>query len=64
MRNSNGYGGVSKLPENRRRPFRARITTDWQGKQCYKPPGYYATREEAMSTLAEYNKPPMTWIIG
>jgi integrase len=38
MRNPNGYGGVSKLPENRRRPFSTRITTGWQGKQCYKTP--------------------------
>lgn len=59
MRNPNGYGGVSKLPGNRRRPWRARITTSMTGgRQQYATLGYYATREEALIALAEYNKHP------
>lgn len=59
MRNPNGYGGISKLPGNRRRPWRVRVTTSRVGgKQTYKAVGYYATREEAMIALAEYNKHP------
>lgn len=59
MRNPNGYGGVSKLPGNRRRPWRVRITASRAGgKQQYQTVGYYATREEAMIALAEYNKHP------
>lgn len=59
MRNPNGYGGVSKLPGNRRKPWRVRITTSMTGgKQTYKTLGYYPTREEALIALAEYNKHP------
>ena len=37
MRMSNGFGGVVKLGENRRKPFAARITSGWEdGKQKYK----------------------------
>lgn len=64
MRNPNGWGSVHKLPGNRRRPWRARITSGWRvdddGKhrQTYKTIGWYATREEAMTALAEYNANP------
>lgn len=64
MRNPNGWGSVHKLPGNRRRPWRARITSGWtvdedgKHRQQYKTIGWYATREEAMTALAEYNANP------
>jgi integrase len=64
MRNPNGWGGVSKLPGNRRRPWRVRITSGWtadedgKARQQYKTIGYYSSREEAMTALAEYNSNP------
>lgn len=37
MKNPNGCGGISKLPGNRRKPYRVRLTAGWQqhdnGKQ-------------------------------
>ena len=30
MKNPNGYGGVSKLPGNRRKPYRVRLPAGWQ----------------------------------
>lgn len=63
MRNPNGYGGVSKLPGNRRRPYRARVTVGWSERdgtriQQYATIGYYATRSEALLALADYNRCP------
>lgn len=63
FRNPNGYGTVKKLGGKRRRPFAVYVTTGWKmqdglGKQIQKPIGYYATRQEAMIALAEYNKNP------
>lgn len=65
MRNPNGYGSVSNIGGNRRRPWRVRITTGWEyneetgrAKQLTATIGYYATRQEAMIALAEYNKDP------
>ncbi len=63
MRNPNGYGGISKLPGNRRRPFRARVTVGWTEReggrvQRYATIGYFATRGEAMMALADYNRAP------
>lgn len=65
MRNPNGYGGISFLGANRRRPFRVRVTTGWEyneksgrQRQKYAVLGYYATRKEAMIALADYNKQP------
>lgn len=45
---------------NRRRPYRVRVTTEWErgGLQKYKTIGYYADPKEAMMALAEYNKNP------
>lgn len=61
MRNPNGYGNISKLSGKRRRPFRVRVTTGWadDGRQLYKPIGYFKTRPEAMLALAEYHKNPL-----
>lgn len=64
MRNPNGYGGITKLPGNRRNPFRVRITTGWditpegKQKQICQTLGYFPTRKEAMVALAAYNQNP------
>ena len=60
MKNPNGYGSVVKLSGNRRKPFWVRKTIGWneKGHPKYETIGYYATREEGMIALAEYNKNP------
>lgn len=63
IKSPNGYGGIRKLPGNRRRPFQVRITKGWEfngvkEKQIFVTLGYYKSRQEAMIALAEYNKEP------
>ena len=64
MKNPNGYGSISKLSGNRRRPFWVRITVGWditkdgKQKQLTQTLGYYASRKEAMVALATYNANP------
>jgi len=60
MRRANGAGTVTKLSGNRRRPYAARITTGKteDGKQITKLIGCYATRDEALEVLLDYNKAP------
>ena len=64
MKNPNGFGGITKLKGNRRKPYWVRITTGWditptgKQKQIYKTLGYYTTRKEARLALAEYNANP------
>ncbi|MEC5422356.1 tyrosine-type recombinase/integrase [Virgibacillus sp. C22-A2] len=65
MKNPNGYGSVYKLSGKRRKPFGVRKTAGWginektgKAKQLYENVGYYASRQEAMIALAEYNKNP------
>ena len=60
MKNPNGYGSVVKLSGNRRKPYTVRKTTGWndKGQPIYLVIGYYATREEGMIALAEYNRNP------
>jgi len=60
MKNPNGYGTVAKLSGNRRRPYVARKTKGWddRGYPIYDTIGYYATREEGLIALAEYNRNP------
>lgn len=60
MKNPNGYGTVAKLSGNRRKPFVVRKTVGWNEKKqpIYDTIGYYATREEGMMVLAEYNRNP------
>lgn len=65
MKNPNGFGSVYKLPGKRRNPFRAVITDHWtldtatnKPKQIRKTIGYYKTRSDALTALAEYNKNP------
>lgn len=61
----NGFGSVFKLSGKRRKPYAARKTDKWiidettgKSKQLYINIGYYATREEAMIALADYNANP------
>lgn len=62
MRNPNGYGGITKLPGNRRKPYRVRVTDGWEmgedgkSRQIYRTIGYYESKEAAMESLAQYNK--------
>lgn len=64
MKAPNGYGGITKLSGNRRRPFRVRLTDGWDVtedgklKQKFVTLGYFATRKEAMLALAQYNQSP------
>lgn len=65
MRNPNGYGSITKLKGNRRRPWCVRITTgkvvNFETQKAYAKQtvlGYYATRREAMQALAAYNDDP------
>lgn len=60
MKNPNGYGSVVKLSGNRRKPYTVRKTTGWndKGHPIYLTIGYYASREEGMIALAEYNRNP------
>lgn len=55
-----GMGSVYKLSGSRRRPYAARIQTGRteDGKAIYNFIGYYATRQEALTALLEYNKNP------
>ena len=54
MRLPNGYGTVTKLSGNRRKPWV--VKEGKSGKQ--KPIGYTATREEGLIMLANYNNDP------
>lgn len=54
MKNPNGYGTVTKLSGNRRKPYI--VKEGISGRQ--KPIGYAATREEGLILLANYNNDP------
>ena len=61
----NGYGTIYKMPGKRSKPFRAMKTDKWvldattgKSKQIRITVGYYATREEAMIALADFNENP------
>lgn len=65
MKLPNGFGNISKLPGNRRNPWRARKTAGWEVnennltvKQKYITVGYYPTRQAALQALAEFNANP------
>ena len=60
MRNANGFGGISHLGGNRRKPYRARVTVGWtpEGKQIFKTIGYFETKTKALAALLEYNDDP------
>lgn len=65
MKLPNGYGSVYKLPGNRRKPWAVRITLSCYKDACgkyhwkYKYLGYYATRAEALLSLAQFNAAPV-----
>lgn len=65
MKLPNGYGSITKLTGNRRKPWLVRINAgkeydakkdDYVPKRV--PLGYYRTQKEALAALAEYNKNP------
>lgn len=60
MRLPNGYGSVHRLPGNRRRPFRARVTIGYKdnGTPIYDVIGFYENRTQGFNALAEYHKDP------
>lgn len=65
MKLPNGYGSVTKLSGNRRKPYLARVTLGWitdekTGKtvQDRVPIGTYKTKKEALQALAEYTANP------
>ena len=56
LKNPNGYGTVTKLSGNRRKPYIIKIWSSEEGRQV--PVGYTTTREEGLELLADYNKSP------
>ena len=64
MRLPNGYGSVHRLPGNRRKPYRARVTVSWKTtkdntkKQEYQTIGYFESKEAALLALAKFHKSP------
>ena len=65
MKLPNGFGSVYKLSGNRRNPYAARKTQGWEideatgkSKQIYQIIGYYPTRKDALTALAEFNANP------
>lgn len=60
MKLPNGYGSVTKLSGKRRKPYMIRKTLGYtpEGKEIRQVIGYTATKQEALTLLAEYNKKP------
>lgn len=66
MKMPNGYGSVTKLKGNRRKPWAIRITItidvtngkDHTTAKRSKYLGYYETKDEALNALADYNSHP------
>lgn len=60
MRLPNGYGSVTKLSGNRRRPYMVKKTEGYneKGHPIIKIIGYAETREQGLQMLAEYNNEP------
>lgn len=65
MKLPNGFGTVYKLPGNRRNPYIAKKTKGWEinpdtgkARQVYITVGYYPTRKDALTALAEFNTNP------
>lgn len=55
-----GYGSVTKLSGNRRRPYMVKVNTtrDERGYPQFDILGYYEDRPAALQALAEYNRNP------
>lgn len=65
MRLPNGFGNVSKLPSNRRKPYRVRVTVGWEmdeaagiNRQKFRTIRYYETKEEGLIALGNYHQTP------
>lgn len=65
MKLPNGYGSVTKLSGNRRKPYLARVTLGWitdeqagTSIQNRVPIGTFRTKKEALQALAEYGANP------
>lgn len=65
MKLPNGFGTIYKLSGKRRKPWRAAVTSGWEydeekDKLIQKRTtlGYYATRQEALTALTEFNRQP------
>lgn len=66
MKLPNSYGSVSKMKDKpRRKPWRVRLTAQYEFdetlmkyRQVSKTLGYYATRQEALKALADFNDHP------
>ena len=63
MKLPNGYGNISKLSGNRRKPWRVRKTDGWEIvdgklKQRFVNVGCFETKALALQALADYNKDP------
>lgn len=65
MKLPNGYGSVTKLSGNRRKPYLARVTLGWitdgetgKSTQNRVPIGTFKTKKEALQALAEYGANP------
>lgn len=65
MKLPNGFGSVTKLSGNRRKPYLARVTLGWTvdevaGKSIQNrvPIGTFKTKKEALEALAEYGANP------
>lgn len=63
MKLPNGYGSIDKLSGKRRKPYRVRsgcvYSLDGNAlKETRQVIGYFATRQEAIDALAEYNRDP------
>lgn len=64
MKLPNGYGGITKLKGNRRKPFMVRVTVGWtlsetgKQKQIYKTLGYFEKKKDALNALSEFHKNP------
>lgn len=65
MKLPNGFGGVTKLPGTRRKPFQARVTVGWKYDekrqkmvQDRRSIGTFKTKKEALQALSDYAKNP------
>lgn len=65
LRLPNGFGNISKMSGNRRKPYRARVCVTCKLnketeriEQKYKNIGYYLSYEDAITALVEYHKNP------
>ena len=65
IQRANRTGSVYKLSGNRSKPWRAIVTKGWianketeKSKQIRETIGYYATRDEALQALINYNQNP------